>query len=334
MSFNLGWGNAICVRKAFTSQLPGHSVSFRLNEDNLNYPPHEGDEKLIRYTRDIIKRQTGKEFKYVFLVNGATGGVTIAMRAFERQHYVVALTRQAPYFPLYPGMIKAAGLRHAHSDAYGKPIHPENCFNPIILLDSPANPSGNEESADHYLGRYPVIWDAVYHSKVYTYGNYKAPECDVMVGSYSKLTGLNGIRTGWVATNSVSLAGRMQALITAEYCGLSSASTAVLLFMLKEYRWKGSWDNFETLGRKYLECNREEMAKLEKFLGQTPVPVNGMFYYAPMDKACKQLFEKSEVTWTSGSSLGATDDFGRLNVGQDCTLVRDAVKAILKNDKI
>ena len=74
--------------------------------------------------------------------------------------------------------------------------------------------------------------------------------------------------------------------------------------------------------------------KLEKFFGGMPVSPGGMFYYAHMDKTCKKLMEKSNVIWTKGSSMGDNDDFGRFNIGQDVKLLKNAVKIILKTDKI
>lgn len=325
MKYNLGWGNAVCVRHAFLGELPNKTVFFPLNDTNLSYTPHEGDPQLIEITRKVIERQVGPTYKHIFLTNGAAGGVTLALRAYAKMGYREAITRKPPYFPIYPAMIDSAGLKHLTDLNAQVDL-------PVILLDSPSNPIG--EVIENASISSPIIHDAVYHSKVYTYGNYKPLFCDVIVGSYSKLLGLNGIRTGWVATNDDLVAHRLHDLVTAEYCGLSSASNVVLLNVLKMYRSKTFWENFETRARTNLDYNREEIAKLEKYFQGAAVPRNGMFYYAPMDSACKKLMEKSEMIWTSGSSLGATDDFGRFNVGQDCKLIRDAVKTILRNDKI
>jgi aspartate/methionine/tyrosine aminotransferase len=129
------------------------------------------------------------------------------------------------------------------------------------------------------------------------------------------------------------LAARIRSLVTAEYCGLSSASNHILLTLLKDYRSKTFWENFEFKARNNLDDNRGEWSKLEKYFCDTPVRRVGMFYYAPTDESCRRLLEKSGISWTSGSSLGTSDDYGRFNMGQDRKLVRDAVKEIIKNDK-
>jgi aspartate/methionine/tyrosine aminotransferase len=324
--YDLSWGNAVCVRHAFLDGLALKTIFFSLNDVNLNYTAHSGDARLVEITRKVIERQVGTTYEHIFLTNGATGGVTIAMRAYAQRGHKDLVTRDPPYFPIYPAMIKSAGLRHTLF------CDPKNWENPVILWDSPSNPQGYVEQSLK-AGHVPIIHDAVYHNKVYTYGNFKVMSSDILIGSYSKLLGLNGIRTGWIATNDPLLAERIKSLVEAEYCGLSSASNAVLLQVLKHYRSKTFWESFETKARQNLDDNRTEWAILEKYFGEVPVYRVGMFYYAPIDKACKRLLKKANVTWTKGSSLGTDDDWGRFNIGQDREMIRDAVKEIIKNDK-
>jgi bifunctional pyridoxal-dependent enzyme with beta-cystathionase and maltose regulon repressor activities len=59
-----------------------------------------------------------------------------------------------------------------------------------------------------------------------------------------------------------------------------------------------------------------------------------MFYYAPMDAKCQELMNKANVTWTKGSAMGTNDGFGRFNLGQDNRMIEEAVKAILKADRV
>lgn len=326
--FNLGWGNAVAVRHAFLSCVFSKAVFFNLNDANLSYTDHDGNPTLIDITRKVIERQLGTSYRHILLTNGATGGVTIALRAYAQQGYEEAVTRLPPFFPIYPAMIKSAGLKHRYIVGY------KSCSKPVVLIDSPSNPGGHVMGENVAL-RFPIIHDAVYYSKVYLSGPFHYPiTSNVVIGSYSKLLGLNGLRTGWIATNDDMLYIRLKELVEAEYCGLSSASDAVLLAVLKDHRSKTFWDNFETRAKKNLDDNREQWTKVQKFFGNEEVSPNGMFYYAPIDEACKGLLNRSGIVWTSGSSLGTDDDSGRFNLGQDCKLVRDAVKTILKNDRI
>lgn len=53
MTFNLGWGNAVAVRHAFLAGMP-KSISFEMNDANLNYTKHEGNAKLIEITKSVL----------------------------------------------------------------------------------------------------------------------------------------------------------------------------------------------------------------------------------------------------------------------------------------
>jgi aspartate/methionine/tyrosine aminotransferase len=325
-TFDLTWGQSVCVRDAFTETLTGAPVIFGLKElDQMDYPKHEGNEELVELTRKVIERQTEHKYRYILLTNGATGGVTIALRAYRQSSYNVAFTRTPPYFSIYPSMIEAAGFkRHAYEG--DKKFEGDN---PVALIDSPTNPHGIFIQGRIFTD--PIIWDAVYHNRVYAEPiMLRYPGHDVVVGSYSKLLGINGIRVGWIATDDLFIYDKMARLVTAEYCGLSHASSVILLDLLKNFHW----DSFEQNARYRLNCNREEWSKLEKFFEGQPVSPVGMFYYARMDKSCKKLMKKAGVLWMPGTSLRTDDSHGRFNLGQDNKLIKNAVKSVLKADKI
>lgn len=319
-TFDLTWGSSKCVRDAFLDTYSGICSVFGVSELNdCNYPSHEGNEKLLELTKDVIFRQTGVKYRHILLTNGATGGVTIAMRAYSQAGHHVLCTRPAPFFTIYPSMIAAAGFTEHRQNLEVTP-------GSIFLIDSPSNPEGKfvRVGWDTF-----TIWDAVYHNNVYTDGKQKSIWHDVAVGSYSKLTGLNGIRVGWVATNNSIVYERMKSLVTAEYCGISHADSTILLNCLDGIEW----DIFELNARYRLDSNRTEWSKLEKFFDGQPVNSVGMFYYGKIDKSAKKLMEKAGVKYMPGSSLGTSDDFARFNLGQENKILKDAVKAILRVDK-
>ena len=321
MKRDLGFGNSVCVREAFMETVGGHYIFSYNTMMDMDYPVHEGDPELIEITKAVIKRQFNSEYKHIFITNGATGGVVIALRAYKEQGRDCCRIREAPWYARYPGMIEAAGMRRA------SPFYEKNA---VILLDLPSNPIGLLDEIQNNFN-YPVILDAVYFNNVYCGKLIRPlPEHDVLVGSYSKLFGINGIRLGWLATNDDLLAERIKSLITAEYCGLSVPSA----YLIKECWKRFNWEYFEQMSNIYLNSNREEWSRLEKFFGDTKVPSIGMFYYAPMDKPCKALITKAGIHWTDGKSMGTNDDFGRFNIGQAGTVIRDAVQAVLKADKI
>lgn len=321
--FNLGWGNSVAVREAFLNTYHGNPMVLAREElMKFDYPTHEGDPNLVEITKKVVLRQTGKEYKHLFLVNGATGGCMIAMRAYNQMGMDFCMTRQAPFYVRYPKMIESSGLKQIQET----PRYPID--KTVILLDLPSNPLG----VSSQIGPVgvPVIIDGVYLSRVYAPVFHGLPPHTTMIGSYSKLLGINGIRIGWLATDDDLLAQRFGELVTSEYCGLSTASTDILKHTLEGF----NWDNFEASARFKLDCNREEFSKLEKFFGNTPVSNIGMFYYGPMDKKAQEIFTKANVTWTKGSTLGTDDGFARFNLGQSNDIIEQAVIAVLKADRI
>lgn len=318
--FDLGFGNSPAVREAFIDVYKGNMlVMTHADLDGMDYPDRDGDKELIEITKKVIERQIGIKYRHIVLTNGATGGVVIALRAFKEKGALACSTRPAPWYLRYPMMIKAAGLVHVQSDL----------DKTVSLIDLPSNPL-NEMARPTWTAGSETIIDGVYLNKVYTDGCFKPPRHAAMVGSYSKLTGMNGIRIGWVATNNSLLYARMRDLAIAEYCGLSVPSVTILKRMLLNY----NWEVFETMARVRLDWNRTMFSKLEKYFGGTPVSPRGMFYYAPVDKQATNLLEKAGIEWTKGSLLGTNDGFGRFNLGQRTSILSDALQAIRKADTI
>lgn len=328
--YDLTWGESVCVRQAFADTAGNFtSTTDKYNLMAMGYPKHEGDQDLVEITRAIIMRQTGETPKHVFLTNGATGAVVCALRAYAQHGFKYGMTPSPPYFPLYPNMVKNSGLVHCHV----QDITPEQGqqHGLVFLFDSPSNPTGTPFRAKKILGtKTQLVWDAVYHNRVYMPLTVIPPQYDIMCGSYSKLTGVNGLRIGWVATNDDTLAKTLGEVITAEYVGLSAPSTWLLRDILENF----NWELFETTARHNLERNKFEWSKVTKYLGDERVPLNGMFHYAPIDFSAKCLLEKAGVAYMPSESCHATPGFGRFNLGQDCTLVTLAVKSILKADRI
>lgn len=323
MKYDLGFGNAVAVRQAFLNCYHREMIVFTGQKlADFDYPAYEGDPELVEITRKVIKRQTGRHYKHIILTNGATGGVTIALRAYKQAGFQFCTTRPAPWYLRYPQMIAAAGLIHESVDNY-------KGTSQVVLVDYPSNPLGLVTNVPKPHKDTPVILDGVYHSKVYSKLIWPLPQHDVLIGSYSKLLGLNGIRIGWIATDWDFKHHEMLKLAVGEYCGLSVASMEIL----KNVLWDFDWENFEGVAQLMLDDNREEFQKLEKYFG-TKVPEIGMFYYGNTDHKCRKLLKKAEITYTSGASLGTTDMFGRLNMGQDRDIVWNAVNDFIKADTI
>lgn len=326
MKYDLGFGNSVCVREAFIETYHGNMIIFSSEGlSRFDYPERFGDPELIEITRKVIKRQTGMDKKHIYITNGATGAVTIALRAMKQRGYNICYTREAPWYLRYPSMIKASGLTHLDGN---KGIDTKEG---VILLDLPSNPVGITSVSIPNSITASMVLDGVYLNKVYTSGYYiPIPAHDVFCGSYSKLLGLNGLRVGWIATNDDLLAERLKELVMAEYCGISVASVEILKNVLFDF----DWELFETTAKSYLNYNREQWTKLEKFFGGRPVRYDGMFYYGKIEPKVAKLLRNCGINWTKGSDLGTDDDWGRFNLGQDINTVRKAVNAIIRADRI
>lgn len=321
MKYDLAWGHSVAVRQAFLATHGGSP--FILSEEDLldfNYPEHEGDKDIVAITKQIIRRQLGLDYKHVFITNGATGGVVITLRAYKKNGFNYCMTREGPNYVRYPGMIDAAGMGHVTPGWDGE-------WGKVYLLDLPSNPLGLVNNPFTPIDG-PVVLDGVYYNNVYTNGYVKPISHEILVGSYSKLIGLNGVRVGWIATNEDSIYERLKELVTSEYCGLSMADSTLIKHVLANF----NWDLFEKRAKDSLNRNREEWSKLERYFEGRPVTENGMFYYGKIDSACRALLEKSGLSWTSGSLMGTDDRHGRFSLGQDCSLTRKAVREVMKND--
>jgi aspartate/methionine/tyrosine aminotransferase len=326
VKFDLGFGNPVAVRNAFLDTYNKTPVVFTEEQlSKFDYPEREGDKEIIYLTRQVIRRQLGLDYKHILLTNGGTGGVVIALRAYKKMGKTECQTRNGPYYLRYPGMISSAGLAMSPNESLLTDPHVDY-RNLVALLDVPSNPLGlSDNPLIHWI---PTVLDGVYYNNVYTAGYIKPVPHDVLVGSYSKLLGLSGLRIGWIATNDDLVYERLKELVVSEYCGLSSSSSVLLKSLMKGFRW----DKFESCARANLNFNREEWSKLERYFEGISVADVGMFYYSKMDSACKSLMEKSGIEWTLGSSIGTDDTHGRFNLGQDCDLVKKAVREVLKND--
>lgn len=322
MTHDLAWGQSRAVREAFLqtyNQSPFILTNKTLNQ--FDYPDHNGDPELVEITKNILLRQTGAKYKHVFLTVGATGAIIIALGLFKRRGFNECVTRKAPYYVKYPNMISASNMEHSKVCDSSK--------KQVCLLDLPSNPMGLINVPNNELYR-RLILDGVYLNNVYKNIQIPIPTHSVMVGSYSKLLGLNGIRIGWLATNEDLLVPDIEDLVTSHYCGVSTAET----ILLKDAMLDLDWLRFETLSRYKLDSNRTEWSKLARFFDGNPIPEIGMFHYSHMDTKAKQIFERASILWTKGSLMGSNDDFARFNLGQTNEIIDSAVKSILQTDKI
>lgn len=302
---------------------------FSLNLQNCGYPPHEGNGYLIDQIKILIKDLTGKDYKYVIVTNGATNGLNAYLYA-KKTPLTTDLITNKLYFMFYPGIARNAGLTHIPSNEKYTP----NDYS-LRIIDSPSNPLGILCKSNASRN---VVWDAAYFTPTYcgfrgdsSRGNmpYITPKHDAMVGSLSKLTGLNGLRVGWLATNNRNIADKALEYVTHDLCGVSYPSQIIAENILDCV----SLDAFYIESKKMLDDNKDQMSRLNHIFNNQEIPKIGMFALFEVDSSIKRLLNKASVKTMPGSSIGDTRDSMRFNLGNSTIATKSMVDDILKADK-
>lgn len=322
---DFSWGDTRGIREIMMKMIHEQNLTYNVPWDHFGYPPHEGDGKLIQYTRQLIKDLTKKEYKHVLITNGATHGLNAYIYAAADFRTETLLTRPL-YFPFYPGIATNNGLIHKTSET----VTPGKFQ--LGIIDSPSNPEGIVTFGGQKERR---VWDAAYYSPTYCGESNNQcypgiPEHEAMVGSFNKLTGINGLRTGWFATDDGNLYKSAYNYITHSLCGVSSPSQYMTLQIIKYV----DLNTFYKESKGLLDYNREQIARLDHIFSGQIIPTRGMFALFEVDEKLKLLLEKASVKTMPGSSCGDTRDSVRINLSNSAISTKAMVDAVLKADKI
>lgn len=297
--------------------------------DSFGYPKHEGEEELVILVRSLVRRLTGKNYEHILITQGCTHALNAYVAAQKEEKTVRVSTRKL-YFPFYPGIAQNHGLIHSPSNTPSKVNFPYD----LEILDSPSNPEGVVSSSFSDGRR---VWDAAYYSPTYgvrTVGTREFctpyPPHEAMAGSLSKLTGINGIRIGWLATNDQGLYDRAARWATLDTCGISLPSQWLAKEILTSVDMEAFWDKSKLV----IDSNRTEVEKLSKIFGDQTIPDKGMFALFEVDSKLKELLDRSMVVTTPGQVCGDDRDSVRINLAHTNAATRAMVKTVLKNDKI
>ncbi len=314
--YDFGWGNPYFLLEILEKKYPT-SIG-RVDIANMSYAPDIGLPALVDYTKKVIYKTTGIEYQNVFITNGATQAINSILKYYKKTGYETVCTTKYGY-PFYQDMINNTGL-----ERYNKLFTPKKYTKHLYLIDSPSNPEGEQASGMYSLND-PVIWDAVYHNNIYTKDLNTYPRHDVMVGSYSKLLGLTGVRIGYVATKCPIIHKILADISLKDIATVSIPSQKLIVDILT----KIDLEDFMFLGKTALDCNREQFQKIEYIFDGQPVQEVGMFYCAHADKKAFQLLEKCGINYVT-----LDESYIRLSLGQKLNLTREAMRVILKEDRI
>lgn len=323
-NFDFGWGEPFCVREALKHYYKRKTYG-NVNIDNMGYCADAGNLELISLTRQFIKENTGIDYKHILITHGTTGAINVVLRVLANQENKDICYTHDYYFPYYPEMIAKAGYKHRKGLFKN---HEKELATPgsVGIVDSPSNPEGNILLyTDH---KNNIIWDSVYHNKVYINTIPVTPDHRVNCGSYSKVFGVTGLRVGWIATNDFEDYQKFMNENTYENCTMSFASQDLMIDIIKNT----DLYNFMRSSKYRVNNNREMFDRICYLFDGQAVPENGMFYSAWAGSYTRKLLDKLGIIYVTIDTEGG-DKFLRFNLAQTNGVTKKAVRYILKEDK-
>lgn len=324
---NFGWGDTDGIREIILDMYADNKKmsDYSLININQGYPAHEGCPKLIEEVKKLAKNLTGKDYKHIIITNGATNALCASLSAIAPSEIFI----NDRFFSFYPGIAKQFSENVNFLNLKESAFH--HADNAVAIVDSPTNPRGELISEIKSLssGKLNVIWDGAYWSPTYVsdFKEKKVLEHDIMVGSISKLTGINGIRLGWLATDDDSIYKNAVDYITHTLCGVSALSQELAFSILKHV----NMEKFYAKSAQLISENKDEISRLSPLFGNQKVPEMGMFVYWKADKDLIEKIKSLGVVFTSGTSVGGTEDEVRINLGRKKYLTKNMVDLILKS---
>lgn len=174
-----------------------------------------------------------------------------------------------------------------------------------LLVTYPNNPNGALSPAVLEA----QIVDASYHWPSYYPNNHKlrALDNDILIFSFSKLSGLSSNRLGWALVKNSELAAQIKQHVEMSTCGVSPAVQQIAAQAIDQILLDESF---------FAEASKELQSRWE-FINSV-IPYNwehrgiGMFFYF---KDTLGKLKSLGIDGFSGRQFGDTDDFIRINIG-------------------
>jgi aspartate/methionine/tyrosine aminotransferase len=322
-TLDFGWGDTRGLRKKILSIYKDLKNIQYMPLEEYGYPPYDGDIYLVSLLRKLTQDLTGRKYKNICITSGCTHAVNASIHVLANNHTDSVLTRKL-YYPRYPTMIKLTPYAHKTWDM----DHNENS---IAIVDSPSNPLGLI-GLDQKLNTDKIIWDGAYHTPTYgvPFGINSVPEHKIFCGSLSKLTGINGIRIGWTATDDDLLHKRIAEYVKNTTVGVSYPSQYIAKEILKD---EDRLNLYFLQSRNLIDMNKEEILKLKHIFGSDEIPNFGMFAFFRIDDKIEELFQRARIILTSGKDCGADYNSVRINLTNTNEMTREMVRRILKADR-
>lgn len=320
---DLSWGNPYFLLQVLNNEITKTFSGATWDFMDVIYEEDAGNEALLEKCKQITEMLTGNKYKHYLITNGATQAINTIMRTWNYERGIVYCVTGKLGYPFYPEMIDKNGLWQKKVDLSS---HNIDLSDEMVLVDSPSNPLGEQISDMIYVkDRQNVVWDAVYHSKIYNANMLRTPNHEVYVNSFSKLLGLTGSRVGWLATNDTYDYEQFKKESLYENATVSQPSQKLIIEVLQSI----DINNFIDKGRRSLERNRDIIDGISSLVGGEVQEI-GMFYSFHVDKKMIDLFNKSDIGYVLFDVDG--DKMMRLNIGQTSDILQKAVRRIRKID--
>ena len=310
--YNFAWGDPVGIRQVLVSVYPELKLPW-FNPEDMGYGQHQGDDSLIAAIRQGLKQ----DYAHILITTGCSQAIQAALYALKTDLHSKVRTRSL-YFPFYPKMIEVSGLtRNTRTE------DPTD----ILLWDVPSNPLG---MVNFPLVQNPTILDLSYMSDTYLAKPITTPKATVAVGSLGKLTGMTGLRLGFLATDSDSLYLKAYDRVCFDSIGAPAVGQKTIAKILSD---QDRWMFFTARSKAMVDSNRYEISRLSYLFDWQEIPENGMFAFFSSSPRVGRIFEKASVAWTSGLDCGADYYSMRFNLSRTNIETRNMVNQVLKIDK-
>jgi len=321
--YDFAWGEPYCVREALKHHYK-RKMFQSIDIDKMGYSPNNGHIELVKITKQFLKESTNIDYKHVIITNGTTGSLNIVLRALKRAEMKDVCYTHRYNFPYYDQIIEKNGYTHRRG-LYKEHEEHLSSNNVVGLVDSPSNPEGDLLLYSDKNNN--IIWDSVYHNKVFINQIPVKPDHRVNCGSYSKVLGLTGVRIGWIATNSDADFKIFESESLYENSAVSCLSQDFILDVLNNT----DLDNFMRSARYRVNNNREMFDKIVYMFDGQFVPKNGMFFSAWTTPYTVNLLNKLGILYIKLDEDGK-NQYLRFNLAQTNEITKKAIRYLLKED--
>jgi aspartate/methionine/tyrosine aminotransferase len=139
------------------------------------------------------------------------------------------------------------------------------------------------------------------------------------------MLGVAGCRVGYIATNNMFLNQLLFQQNWKDLAGVSTLSQNLIIDILK----KLDLDRFMARGNLHLCYAREEMQKISYLFDNQPINSVGMFYCVKTTPKMMDFVTDCGIQYTE-----LDRETIRLSMGNTLTLTKEAVKRMIKKDKV